>query len=132
MSDQDICSVCKQSREWHKEHHPRHAFQSEGGVIEAAAPESSGGPSSNPPAPRLPGDPILRALLIRKGLISAEELDAVEAELRATGLVVAHSVVNVYNTDNAAVKPDLGHAAPKTPVGMDGQKRRAKPRSVKA
>lgn len=38
-------------------------------------------------ARRVPFDPIVRLLLIRKGVITAEELQQAEAELNATGIL---------------------------------------------
>lgn len=50
--------------------------------------------------PGIDGDPILRFLLINKGIVSVEELDEAERLLRATGAL------------GPTPKPDLGRAAP--------------------
>lgn len=50
--------------------------------------------------PGIDGDPILRFLLIQKGVVSVDELDEAERLLRATGAL------------GPTPKPDLGRAAP--------------------
>lgn len=39
----------------------------------------------------LPSDPILRLVLIEKGIITVEDLDRAEAKLRASGMIIAES-----------------------------------------
>lgn len=45
-------------------------------------------------APRLPSDPILRLVLIEKGLITVEDLNEAEAKLAASGIVITGSREN--------------------------------------
>jgi hypothetical protein len=53
-----------------------------------------GGPASQGPVRSLlGGDPILRLALIRKGLVTADEIAGIEAELRGAGIAVAEAVV---------------------------------------
>lgn len=83
MTPTDLCSLCGLDQEWHKKHKPHHAFVKEGGSLEEA---EYGEPDTRPR--QMPFDPVLRFLLVQKGIISADELTSAEAQLRATGLLV--------------------------------------------
>jgi hypothetical protein len=88
------CTVCKQTESWHREHRPAHAFQAVGSRLEAAVYDES----PTPQPMRAPFDPILRMLLIDKGLITVEELEEAERKLKAAsamgqGIVVQDRTV---------------------------------------
>lgn len=86
------CSVCNQTLAWHEHHHPVHKFTTAGGALELETADNHRGheqPSSDSPAQRtLQGDPVLRLVLIQKGVISTDDLTATEAMLLATGAIV--------------------------------------------
>jgi hypothetical protein len=77
------CSTCNNSglgdpRDWH---HYRHSYK---GVWKASSSSESGqGPVAGIPL-RVPFDPVLRLALIRKGVITPEDLKAAEAEIAVT------------------------------------------------
>lgn len=85
------CQVCGKPK---NDHNFRHAFIMLGHpsiLVEVTPPEgipaieTEEGPR---PAVRVapPGDPVLRLALIRKGVITLEDLETVEAELRGAGV----------------------------------------------
>lgn len=85
---EELCTICNRDRPAHKTMH--HGFSPPGqpsSLFEKSpeAPETS--PSGPRTTVRLPqsGDPILRMVLLRAGVITVAQLDAVEEELRATG-----------------------------------------------
>ena len=88
------CDICQFPR---NNHNFKHEFSMRGEglrVKKAVESESSGqqAKSGDPDSQgsigiALRGDPILRLALIRKGVISADDLTTVEAELRASGAV---------------------------------------------
>lgn len=105
----DPCTICGKP----KANHPyRHAWVGYGsdrsGLFENTAPQK---PESNEnraldqsidqanPSSQgrirnaLQGDPVLRLALIRKGLLTVQDLDDIEAELRASG-VAGHDPAN--------------------------------------
>lgn len=116
------CSLCSQTEAWHKEHRPKHPFATEGQEIpplngaterkrreamaNAAAEERMatrrGAATSGPitemtPSPTIhwPSDPVLRMILVEKGLITTDDLDSAEKRLRAISgggaFVVSHT-----------------------------------------
>ena len=84
----DPCTICSKPKIGHERF--RHAFvgydDAAGGLFEKT--EVKPPPSDQASKVRIPssGDPILRMVLLRKGLITVADLDEVEAELRATGV----------------------------------------------
>lgn len=78
-----VCSICKQTKKWHEEHKPHHTFQTEGGSLEEASYEA---PTPNKGV-KTPFDPVLRFLLIKKGIITPDELSEAETMLRSTGFL---------------------------------------------
>ena len=83
------CRVCGRP----KDNHPyRHAFQGpdSGSLIEKEQPPPAiaSGPIQGSPGNALRGDPVLRMVLIRAGVITVDQLSQVEAELRATGFAI--------------------------------------------
>lgn len=93
-SDDDKCGLCGQSFQWHQEHRPAHTFVvpgTAGGLAQLGAsnrergmfPNRQGQQRSNVKVlPGLPSDPALRVLLLRKGVITQDELNEVEREIR--------------------------------------------------
>ncbi|PYS90499.1 MAG: hypothetical protein DMF62_04870 [Acidobacteria bacterium] len=77
----ELCGICHQPREYHEKDTVRHQFDVGGKLM---AKVTSPPPTSSRGVPS--GDPILRLLLIRKGIISADDIDAAEKELRALGV----------------------------------------------
>ena len=94
-STTEICSVCKRPRQEHIDRGYRHQFVPIGGPVALVARDES--PSESSPARTsesqghvrmIPGgDPVLRMALIRKGLLTPDDLTSVEDELRATGVI---------------------------------------------
>jgi hypothetical protein len=95
----DICAICGQTWGWHEDNKPRHTFMRAGQDNATAQLGPSNRERNMFPhrhatrqgvtqAPKLlPGlssDPVLRILLLRKGLITPDELNATEAEVRET------------------------------------------------
>ena len=82
--DNALCTICGRNRQWHKDTGAKHQFTDDpDGKLEHA--------KSGPPVTtnnRIPGDPILRFLLIEKGLITPEDLTKAEEKLRAVGSLV--------------------------------------------
>lgn len=98
----DPCTICHKP----KANHPyRHAWVGYGGDRSGLFENPS--PASPPPSQNAPkqgasandasaspgrvgiastGDPVLRLALIRRGLITVEDLDSIEQELRASGV----------------------------------------------
>lgn len=88
-TDVPTCSICHKP----KDNHPyRHEFSPignrTGGLIKASDRASSEPSVASQGRVGIApgGDPVLRLVLLRKGLIEVADLDAVEAELRATGV----------------------------------------------
>lgn len=74
-----LCRICNQDEKWHKDHRPRHAYSPDSTLFRKAG---------EMPARKLPSDPVLRLVLIRKGVISGDDLSAVEKELESAGVIV--------------------------------------------
>ncbi len=86
MKIEPVCEVCGNTAAWHREKTPAHAFSLDG-QLNRAKPSQVNNPSSEgTPGIKQGGDPVLRMALIRKGLLTVEDLDQVEAEIRATGI----------------------------------------------
>lgn len=84
----ELCTICRKPKLGHNYHHQ---FSSPGSRTNGLV-KSSDAPSApsvqSEGSVRIPsgGDPMLRMVLLRKGLITVADLDEVEAELRATGV----------------------------------------------
>lgn len=91
-SEAEVCGICSRPKEAHKD--MVHQFQPKNGPRTLVARDDSShdqrkhapGESQGRPRNASSGDPVLRMALIRKGVITVEDLDAVDAELRATGV----------------------------------------------
>lgn len=71
MTTQVLCTTCGQNEQWHHDHKPRHAFTNPGEEtrrVDQPAPT---------PTPRS-GDPLLRLVLMKKGLICQDDFDVAE------------------------------------------------------
>jgi hypothetical protein len=95
----DECQICRRPRSAHLAGKFRHAFvglNESPSLREDDRPHESG--DSDRPASQGPvrntmgGDPILRMALIRAGVITIEDLEAVEKELRGAGIAVAETM----------------------------------------
>ena len=90
------CSTCGNSYDPDfpvKTHPYRHPI--DGPLIEQKAQQEA--ELASEAAARLPSDPILRLVLIEKGLISVDDLNEAEAKLRASGMAIANSEGNRSN-----------------------------------
>lgn len=92
MSSDDICTICTTPRSEHGDR--KHQFRGAEDRDTSLIPKKSGGDASlsdtSVPQGSLgiasKGDPVLRLALIRAGVLTAQDLDVVEAELKASGL----------------------------------------------
>lgn len=87
----DICKICMLGRQAHtdaeKAGEVHHKFSLTGEVVRV---DEEPKPIDKDPAIKpagLPSDPILRFLLISKGIVTADELEDAEKSLRATGMI---------------------------------------------
>lgn len=121
----DTCVVCGQSLEWHQANNPQHAYVVPGtsGGLSQLGPSNrerraqmfrSNDPKSHVKVVRgLPDDPALRIVLLRRGVITQDELIEAEREIREAQekgtpiVVVAPSPNGPAGGDRPAV--DVGH-----------------------
>ena len=87
----ETCTVCGKP----KDNHPfRHAFASTftGNTLKAAPKEE---PEDSTPSRdiQLGGDPVLRLALIRRGIITPDDLSCIEQELKGAGIAVSNTAV---------------------------------------
>jgi hypothetical protein len=78
-SQNDVCDTCGLRRWWHDQNGPQHEFRG----AEDKVPQ--GNRMETPPEPPTPmrlGDPVLRAALIRRGVLNESDFDEAEAWLR--------------------------------------------------
>ena len=80
------CQVCGKDRQYHRDNDVAHAFSDDGRIIKRSHAQASDPVSQEKPGMQLSGDPVLRMALIRKGVITVEDLDQVDHELRSTGI----------------------------------------------
>lgn len=92
MGSDPFCRVCGRPR---SDHRGRHMFIGPGDPLKLREGPSRDDRGDDAPASQGPvrsltgGDPVLRMALIRKGLISPEDLDEVERELGAAGIATS-------------------------------------------
>jgi hypothetical protein len=86
-----MCQLCHQDGEWHRTHHPKHAFvgpDDDPVLIEALV-------QSPPPSNSMRGDPVLRLALVKAGLLLDEQIFEAEVWVReaasAGGAVVVEN-----------------------------------------
>lgn len=76
--DLDVCVMCNNTRLWHKNNSVRHPFSMVNGELHPPPP----GPKivEGPGIVKMstPFDPVLRMVLINKGIITTDDLDAAE------------------------------------------------------
>jgi hypothetical protein len=76
---EECCTTCGQTKTWHEENQPRHAFNGPLGVA-PQRPKTTVAP--------WPFDPVLRQALITKGIITPDDLTAAEDQIRAVTAMV--------------------------------------------
>lgn len=87
-----LCRTCGRPLSNHPFRHPFVSMDAKGNSLIArdddAHDHASRTPQENQGHVRIApaGDPVLRMIMIRKGIITVEDLDNLEAELRATGV----------------------------------------------
>ena len=107
--NEEECGVCGNTRKYHT--NKIHAFSSDGRLEEAKPsmmmPSSPGGPRSQT-APQVAtiGDPVLRMVMVRKGLITPDELLAADLELRSTGIMFSVPTTGEVGSDNRPGAPE--------------------------
>ena len=96
MTTEDRCRICDKPKAEHAE--MRHEFVPlDAERNTGLRPQKSSSDASSSSAPESQGslrvarggDPVLRLALIRAGVITAQDLDNIEAELKASGLASA-------------------------------------------
>ena len=88
MNELDLCGVCGQGKESHAK--LIHQFSQTSSLTAAEEIHSSKtGSNHGNNGKLLMGDPVLRLLLIRKGLLTPEELEALSKELVSSGVIHA-------------------------------------------
>lgn len=86
--DSLLCKICGMTQIEH-EHltpQPHHGFSADGKLF--VMPPVTTSPY-DPNVRKTPVDPILRMLLIRKGIVTPDELTQLENELKASGVVTS-------------------------------------------
>ena len=93
-TDAETCVICRRSLDWHRYNETAHKFSPMGQVgaldktfgprkkEEAPSLPRKGGPDVVRVQEGLPQDPVLRLVLLRKGIITLEELAETEKEVR--------------------------------------------------
>lgn len=72
-----MCQLCHQDEQWHREHHPKHAF-----VGPEDDPVLSVDPGPKMPSVSMRGDPVLRLALVKAGLIEEGQIQEAEFWVR--------------------------------------------------
>lgn len=96
--DDKICRACNR-RHGVDGYNPRHPFKPAGNVL--SGPETDDTPAAVTPV-RVPFDPVLRLALIRKGVITPDDLADAEAEMRVT-TAVFQDAAHVLTGDDGKV-----------------------------
>jgi len=97
----EFCLVCGRDREYHLSDTVKHQFSLEG-QLKAKSP-SPAEPSRGFTNGRPSSDPILRLVLIRKGILTIEDLEAAEKELNALGVASVGTVARSSGEDSATI-----------------------------
>lgn len=94
---EELCTICHLPKSQHSVR--RHEFTSDGSnSLRSRDDRSDDSASSRPTSDQgrvrnaMMGDPVLRLILIRQGIISVVDLNQVEQELEAAGYATATSV----------------------------------------
>lgn len=109
MGESPRCRVCGKSEAAHTD--MKHKFTTTGKLevdessndVKKRVPVAQTAPSA-----ALRSDPLLRLLLIRKGVVNEAELTALEEELRTTGIVYAEDQPGTPRRDNGDGVDDRG------------------------
>ena len=112
-SPTDVCGLCGNTRQWHDENKPVHQFDGDAGELTAGSDLGAEQQASPPSTPqvrtqRAGVDPVLRAILISKGLVTADELHAAEEEVRRNGILIVRERVAMSDGDPGDSGPDHG------------------------
>lgn len=75
----ETCQFDGQDEAWHRGNNIHHSFSPSGELHKQVPPKNK---------PKV-GDPALRMVLVQKGLITPEELEAVEKQLTSLGMAVS-------------------------------------------
>lgn len=104
MTDDPVCGLCPRTRAEHRQSElegtVHHRFGEHGDALvrlDGFKQEKKGSEPAIKVMTGPPGDPILRTILIEKGVISLEDLEKAERVLGATGVLRNHG------------NPDVGH-----------------------
>jgi hypothetical protein len=80
-SNEDKCTVCGQSEEWHLAHKPRHRYSPLGGIDGPASLNKK--QKETKVQQGMSADPALRLALVNAGVIGYAEILAAEEQLRS-------------------------------------------------
>jgi hypothetical protein len=89
-----LCGVCHKPQSWHERDTVQHEFNSFGKLV------SKKRESETRSIQTQRGDPVVRLALIRKGLLTVEDIEEVERELKALGVVYAGTVTRGSREDS--------------------------------
>lgn len=106
--DHEICLDCSNTRQWHREHRPKHMFRSDpdqpaltptgrSSALGKNDTLSPGRIQAMPPSAQIhiPMDPVLRLALIDAGILTLEQLEAAEKKAASLGLAVAKPLATI-------------------------------------
>lgn len=90
----DSCSLCPRTRREHvvaeRDKVVHHKFAEVGGTLQRIKEEKKD--KKSPVQSPFPlGDPVLRIVLIEKGVISVDDIEKAEQKLKATGVLRTHA-----------------------------------------
>lgn len=92
--DAKYCGVCHLPKKEHKKLEKagdiHHEFTMDSQLIPIKGSPSPGGQSNTSTTVQVPFDPVLRVILLEKGLITSEELQAKTDQLRDGGILIAN------------------------------------------
>lgn len=94
------CRICDRSRQAHREAEAagevHHKFSQNGELEQVDPPKPpQQKQTAAPGAPMSPSDPVLRLLLVEKGLVTGQELEEMTQRLRSTGLAIVQEPQSV-------------------------------------
>lgn len=115
-----LCQICNQTEEWHKLHGVKHAFSPDSTKFRLAEHKITAEAVVN----KLPSDPVLRMVLIRKGIISVDDLAEVEKELRTVGIASYEATPNVVGQPRSTGANSEGGTEPVSSRSMRGSSTR--------
>lgn len=80
MTEQGMCRTCRNSFEWHQENSSHHPYNSGETPVNNVFSKKK---RPAQPGPSIPFDPVLRQVLMDKGIITAEDILAAQNKLMA-------------------------------------------------